>query len=330
MKVLVTQAIQEKALDVIRPVAEVIVNKYGRLFTREEFLAELADVDAVLLPWHTDIVDKEAMERAPKLKIAAKIGLGYENIDCKTATEKGIYATYTPVNDPTVADLVFGLAITAARRINESDRFCKGRKWDRGGMYFWESQRGHNIHHRSMGIIGLGRIGTNLARRAKGFDMDICYYDPIRKKETEEELGIKYVSLDELLSTSDFVALVCSSTESSQGLIGKREFGMMKSTTVFVSTVRGEIYDQDALYEALRDKKIFAAGLNGYKIEPIPLDDPILDLDNVVLIPHAGSNTYETTLEMQVVACEDVASVITGKTPKYIVNEEVKKIKPLA
>ena len=140
----------------------------------------------------------------------------------------------------------------------------------------------------------------------------------------------KYVSLDELLAESDFVALVCSLSESSRGLLGKREFEMMKSTTVFVSTSRGETFDQQALYEVLRDKKIFGAGLNGYNKEPIPLDDPILDLNNVVLIPHAGSNTYETILEMQATACQDVASVLKGKTPKYVVNEGVKKIRPLA
>lgn len=329
MKALLPQPISEEALDILRPVAEVKINQFGRAFTREEFLKELEDVDAVLLPWHTDVMDREAIGKAPKLKVIGRIGLGYENIDIKAATERGIYVTYSPVNAPTVADYTFALMMAVARRMTEADRYCKTKKWDKGGMFVMEGLRGHNVHHKKLGIIGLGRVGALLAKRARGFDMEISYYDPIRKKEMEGELGVRYVPLNELLGNSDFVAVTCALTDSSRGLIGEKELNMMKSTAVLVNTSRGPTVNLKALYEALVNHKILGAGLDVFEKEPIDFDDPILTLDNVVLGPHVAANTHETFLEMQMVACQDVASVLSGKTPKYIINEEVRRITPL-
>ncbi len=330
MKVYIAQPIQPEGVEILKRVAEVRANPEGRPQTRAEFLAEIPDVDAVVLPWHTEVMDKEAIGIAKNLKVIGRHGVGYENIDLEAAADRGIYVTFTPVHTPTVADTTFALIMTAARRISEADRFVKDGKWTVGGEWVAWQHMGLDVHHKTIGIIGCGRIGSGVARRAKGFDMRIVYYDEVAQPQVEQDTGAVRVELDQLLRESDFVSVNCALNARTRGLLGSREFNLMKPTAVVVSTARGPIIDQPALVEALRTKRIAAAGLDVFAEEPIPAGDPILKLGNVVLLPHIGSAAIEMRRKMATTVAEDVVKVLTGKEPTYLLNPRVKQVRPLA
>ncbi len=330
MKVYIAQPIQPEGVEILKRVAEVRTNPEGRPQTRAEFLAQVPDIDAVVLPWHTEVMDKEAIDLAKNLKVIGRHGVGYENIDLEAAADRGIYVTFTPVHTPTVADTAFILLMAAARRIAEADRFVKSGKWTVGGEWVAWQHMGLDVHHKTIGIIGCGRIGANVARRAKGFDMRILYYDEVAQPEVEKETGAVRVDLEQLLREADFVSVNCSLNEKTRGLMGAKQFALMKPTAVFVNTARGPIVDQAALVEALKSRRIAAAGLDVYAEEPIRPGDPLLTLDNVVLLPHIGSAAIEMRRKMAVTVAEDVVSVLTGKQPTYLLNPRVLKVRPLA
>jgi lactate dehydrogenase-like 2-hydroxyacid dehydrogenase len=329
MKIFIAQPIQPEGVEILKQVAEVKSNPQGRPLTRQEFLAQIRDVDAVVLPWHTDVMDREAIGLASHLKVIGRHGVGYENIDLEAATERGVYVTFTPVHTPTVADTAFVLLMTAARRIAEADRFVKSGKWTVGGEWVAWQHMGLDVHDKTIGIIGCGRIGAGVARRAKGFDMRILYFDEVARPDVEAETGAVRVGLDQLLKESDFVSVNCALNERSRGLMGAKQFAIMKPTAVLVNTARGPIVDQPALVEALKTKRIAAAGLDVFVEEPIPPGDPLLTLDNVVLIPHIGSAALEMRRKMAVTVAEDVARVLTGKKPTYLLNSKVLEVRPL-
>ncbi|MFB3817719.1 MAG: 2-hydroxyacid dehydrogenase [Candidatus Methylomirabilales bacterium] len=329
MKVYIAQPIQPEGIEILKRVAEVRVNPEGRPQTRAEFLAQIPDVDAVVLPWHTEVMDQEAIALAKNMKVIGRHGVGYENIDLEAAADRGIYVTFTPVHTPTVADTSFALIMAAGRRISEADRFVKEGKWTVGGEWVAWQYMGQDIHHKTIGIIGCGRIGGGVARRAKGFDMRILYYDEVAQPKVEQETGAVRVDLDTLLRESDFISVNCALNPKTRGLLSTREFGLMKRTAVVVNTARGPIIDQPALVEALKARRIAAAGLDVFIEEPIPAGDPLLGLDNVVLLPHIGSAALEMRRKMAVTVAEDVASVLTGKEPVYLLNPRVKTIRPL-
>ena len=329
MKVYIAQPIQPEGIEILKRVAEVKTNPEGRPQTRQEFLAQLPDIDAVILPWHTEVMDKEAIDIAKKLKVIGRHGVGYENIDLEAAADRGIYVTFTPVHTPTVADTTFALLMTAARRIAEADRFVKAGKWTIGGEWVAWQHMGLDIHHKTLGIIGCGRIGSGVARRAYGFDMRILYYDEVAQPEVEKQTGAVRVGLEQLLRESDFISVNCALNERTRGLLGDKQFALMKPTAVVVNTARGPIIDQAALTEALKSRRIAAAGLDVYVEEPIPPTDPLLRLDNVVLLPHIGSAALEIRRVQAVVAAEDVVKVLTGKEPTYLLNPRVKQVRPL-
>lgn len=329
MKIFVAQPIQPEGVKILEQVAQVEANPVGRPLTRAEFLNKIRDVDAVVLPWHTDVMDHEAIELAPRLKVIGRHGVGYDNIDLQAATRGGIYVTFTPVLAPTMADTTFALLISAARRIAEADHFVKNGGWTIGGEWVPWKFMGFDMHHKTLGIIGCGRVGGGVARRAKGFDMRILYFDEVAQPEVEKETGAVRVGLEELLRESDLVAVNCSLNEKTRGLIGQKQFALMKPTAVFVNTARGPIVDQTALLEALKTKRIAAAGLDVFIEEPIPLEDPILKLDNVILLPHIGSATLENRRKMGTTVAQDVVSVLTGKQPTYLLNSQVREVRPL-
>jgi len=329
MKVYIAQPIQPEGIEILKQVAEVRSNPEGRPQTRAEFLAQIPDVDAVVLPWHTEVMDKEAIGIAKSMKVIGRHGVGYENIDLEAAADRGIYVTFTPVHTPTVADTAFVLLMTAARRIAEADRFVKAGKWTVGGEWVAWQHMGLDIHHKTIGIIGCGRIGANVARRAHGFDMRILYYDEVAQPDVEKQTGAVRVSLEQLLREADFVSVNCALNEKTRGLMGAKQFALMKPTAVFVNTARGPIVDQAALTEALQSRRIAAAGLDVYPEEPIRPGDPLLTLDNVVLLPHIGSAAIEMRRKMAVTVAEDVVSVLTGKKPIYLLNPRVLQVRPL-
>lgn len=279
--------------------------------------AERADGLYVMV---TDCIDADLMDRAPRLKVVSTMSVGYDHIDVAAATARGILVTNTPgVLTETTADLAFALLLATARRLTEAERFLREGKWRA-----WSPNLlvGRDVYGATLGIIGLGRIGEAVARRAKGFAMRILYHNRRRRPEAEAALGARYVDLDTLLRESDFVVLLTPLTPETENLIGWREFSLMKETACFINVSRGQTVDEDALVRALRERKIWAAGLDVYREEPLPPDHPLLELDNVVLLPHIGSASVATRRNMALLAAEGCLAALRGECPAHLVNPE--------
>ena len=321
-KVLVTCPMAQQAIEKLREFAEVKLNPSPRNLTKEQLRKEVADVDGVILG--VEKFDEELIAAAPRLKIIARYGVGYDNIDVGTATSRRIHVTYTPsVLSDAVADLTFAFILTLSRRIIEADRYVKSGEWGKSIAF----PLGFDVARKTLGIVGLGRIGMKVIERAKAFNMDIIYYDVIRNRRAEEKYGARSVTLKELLRGSDYVSIHVPLTEKTEGVIGKNELMLMKSTAFLINTSRGSIVDQQALYEALKEKRIAGAGLDVFQHEPIPSDDPMLKLSSVVLTPHVGSGTVETRLAMAMMAVDDIIKVLKGEEPTNVVNSELLKRK---
>jgi len=317
-KVLVTCPIAQEALGKLRVFAEVKLNPSPRPFTKEKLRKEVAEVDGVVLG--ADELDEELMAAAPRLKIIARYGVGYDNVDVGVATSRRIFVTYTPdVLSEAVADLTLALMLTLSRRITEADSYVKSGEWSKGTRF----PLGLDLARKTLGIVGLGRIGSKVAERARAFNMNIIYNDIVRKTFAEKKYGARRVTLEELLKWSDYVSLHVPLTDRTRGLIGERELLLMKSSAFLINTSRGPVVDQQALYEALKKRRITGAGLDVYQKEPIASDDPLLKLSNLVLTPHIGSGTVETRLAMALMAVEDVVRVLKGKDPINVVNSEL-------
>ncbi|MDQ1280595.1 MAG: D-glycerate dehydrogenase [Thermoproteota archaeon] len=272
-------------------------------------------------------MDSEVMERSKKLRVISNYAVGFDNIDLNAATERGIYVTNTPeVLTESVADLALALMLDVARRLNEADRFLRQGKWEG-----WAPMLllGNDVYNKTLGIVGLGRIGMAVARRAKGFNMRLLYTDMVRNEKLENELGITYVSLEELLKQSDFISIHVPLLPSTRHMFGEKEFKLMKPTAYLINTSRGPIVDEIALVEALRKRIIGGAGLDVFEKEPVDPDNPLLKLENTVLLPHVASGTIETRTAMANLAVENLISVLQGKMPPSLVNKEVTKVKPL-
>lgn len=267
-------------------------------------------------------INKELLDSAPSLKVVSNISVGYNNFDMEELTHRGVMATNTPdVLTDSTADLMFGLMITTARRISELDRFVKEGKWEKT---IGPELYGMDLHHKTLGIIGMGRIGTAIAKRAnRGFDMNILYHNRSRNELAEELYEAKKCDLDELLSQSDFICLMTPLTKETHHIISEREFGLMKRTAIFINGSRGPTVDEKALIQALQNKIILGAGLDVYEQEPVQADNPLLKLDNVVTIPHIGSATNETRLKMAMLAAENVVKGVLGEEPPSLINREL-------
>jgi glyoxylate reductase len=319
-KVWVTRQIPQQGIDMLREVADVEVWEDELPPPRDLILDKIGELDGILALL-TDKMDAEVMDRGKKLKVIANYAVGFDNVDVAAATERGILVTNTPgVLTETTADLAFTLLMATARNIVVADKFTRDGKWKTWGPTLL---LGQDIHHAKLGLIGLGRIGREMAKRARGFDMDVTYYDVVRNEQAERELGLKYADIDTILKESDFVSLHTPLTPETRHLIGARELSLMKPTAILINTSRGPVVDQKALYEALRDKVIYAAGLDVFDVEPISKDDPLLTLDNVTVVPHIASASFATRTRMATMAAENLIAGLKGTTPTAPVNPEV-------
>ncbi|HOZ00573.1 MAG TPA: D-glycerate dehydrogenase [Candidatus Syntrophosphaera sp.] len=314
-KIFVTRLLPEAALRRLEEVFTVDLHRENSPVPRTRLLEAVQDAEA-LLCLLTDAIDREVLDAAPRLKCVSNYAVGYNNIDVDYATQRGIAVCNTPgVLTETTADLAWALLMDCARRIAESDRFVRA-----GKFAGWEPLLllGHDVFGKTLGIVGMGRIGQAVACRAAGFNMRVLFYDPSAALSTLPK-DWESVSLEELCQKSDFISVHAPLTPQTQHLIGAREFALMKPSAILINTARGPILDEAALVRALRENRIAGAGLDVYEQEPqIPAE--LLALDNVVLLPHIGSASIETRTKMGLLAAENAIAVIQGRTPPARVN----------
>jgi gluconate 2-dehydrogenase len=317
-KIYVDQQIPPKVQDYLSAHCELILRQSGISYGSAEESKMLSDVEGILV--YNRKINAEVLENAPKLRVVSSMSVGYNHFDLEAMRVRGIIGTHTPyVLDETVADLVFALILGSARRVAELDRYVREGKWSKADN---EALFGIDVHHAKLGIIGFGRIGEAIARRAKyGFQMEVAYHARTRKVDAENSLGVIYESMDELLTTSDFVVLMTPLTPATTGLMGREQFTKMKSSAIFINASRGQTVDEQAMVEALEQGRIRAAGLDVYEQEPIPQNHPLLSLSNVTLLPHIGSATAQTRLDMAMLAARNLVNALYGRDPVHIVPE---------
>jgi glyoxylate reductase len=314
-KVLVTREIPDAGLRLLRDFDVSVLHE--RPPERDELLEAVRGA-AGILPTVTEKMDAEIMDAAGDgLKVIANMAVGYDNVDVEAATERGVVVTNTPeVLNETTADTAFMLLLAAARRLGEAERLLRSGGWDAWGPM---QLTGPDVWGKKLGVVGFGRIGQAVARRARGFDMEILYHDQYRNEEAEQELGARYLDLNELLRACDFISVHTPLTDETHHLIGATELDRMKPETVLVNTSRGPVVDEASLADALAEDRIFAAGLDVYEEEP-EVHPRLLELENVVLAPHIGSASVETRDKMAVLAAENIVAVLSGEEPKTPVN----------
>lgn len=313
-RIYITRRLPEEAVEPLRDQYDVRMWKYeGESVPREVLLEEASSAHA-LWTMLSDTIDREVFERATHLEVVSNLAVGYNNIDLNAAKENGVIVTNTPdVLTETTADLTFGLMMMTARRLGEAERDLRAGEWK---SWLPMGYVGMDLYQAKLGIIGMGRIGEAVARRARGFDMEVLYHNRTRRHESESMYGFTYAELDELLAQSDFVVVLAPLTDETRGMLGAEEFAKMKETSIFINVARGEIIDEQALYEALKSKKIWGAGLDVFTKEPIDLDHPLLTLPNVTTLPHIGSASIRTRLAMMALNRDAIANVLEGKEPK--------------
>jgi glyoxylate reductase len=319
-RVLVTGRIPEEVMTILSNNYQVEANAEDKPFERQVLLQSIKDKDG-LVSMITDIIDEEVLDKAVSLKMIAHFGVGYNNIDVKAATARGILVSNTPgVLTDTTAELAFALILSISRRLVECDKITR-----EGRFRYWAPMLflGREVTGKTLGIIGLGEIGKAVARRAKGFDMRVIYHNRSRIDISEEKkLHAEYVSLKTLLMEADFVSLHVPLTEQTRHLIGGAELSRMKPTAYLINTSRGPVVDEQALFDALQNRKIGGAGLDVYENEPA-LTPGLTELDNVILLPHIGSGTLETRFKMANMAAENLIAGLSGKVPPNLVNPDV-------
>jgi gluconate 2-dehydrogenase len=318
-KVLVTREVFDETLDYLREHCEVDANQDDVPLTGNALATRAADKDAIVCSL-TDRIDSALIGRCPRLKVVANIAVGYNNIDVPACTARGIMATNTPgVLDDSTADLAWTLMLGAARRITEVERYIREGEWKGWRLKQW---LGVDVHHATLGIVGMGRIGQAIAKRAAGFDMRVLYHNRNRVDEdVERKLNASRVSLEELLRESDFVVLQVPYSPQTHHLIGAAELGRMKPTAILINSTRGGVVDDEALIAALANGTIRAAGLDVFENEP-KLNPAFLELDNVVLTPHVGSSTEATRRAMAMTAAKNAVAALTGARPPNLINPE--------
>ena len=319
MKVFITRRIPESGINLLKKHHMVTVSKKDRVLSKQEIIDQAADVDG-LLCLLTDTIDEEVISSLPNLKMIANYAVGYNNIDVSYATKKKIPVSNTPdVLTDTTAELAWALIFAVARRIVEADSFSREGKYEGWGPMLL---LGEDITKKTLGIIGAGRIGTAMALKSKGFDMNILYVDNQKNERLESELGAQKTNLRDLLKKSDIISLHVPLTDKTRHLIGKEELDSMKKTTIIVNTSRGPVIDEKALINALKDENIFGAGLDVYEHEPkIPKEFKLLD--NIVILPHVGSATKDTRSNMSMMAAENMIAGLNEEKPPNCVNPEV-------
>jgi glyoxylate reductase len=319
-KILVTGRLPKEVLSVLAERFQVESQNEDRPMERQRLLAAIGDMDG-LLCMITDSIDEELLSHAPRLKMIANMGVGYNNIDVRAATTRGIPVSNTPgVLTEATADLAFTLLLAIARRVVEGDRRVRA-----GKFTFWAPFLflGQEVSGKTLGIIGMGRIGKAVARRARGFDMPVIYHNRSRLEPDEEDrMGARYEPLEALLRKSDFVSLHVPLSAETRHLISRRELALMKPSAYLINTARGPVVDEQALLSALQAGQIAGAALDVYEHEPA-LTPGLTLLDNVILLPHVGSATLETRTRMASMAAQNLIAGMGGQTPPNLINPEV-------
>ncbi|MFO7992494.1 MAG: D-glycerate dehydrogenase [Thermoplasmata archaeon] len=320
MEVFVTRRIPENGMKKLEERYNVSVNNENRVLTKDEIIQEVKGKDAMLCLL-TDAIDKDIIEAGDELKVISNYAVGYDNIDVDVATEKNIAVTNTPgVLTDATADLAWALMMAVARNVAYGDKFVREDRfegWDPMLML------GREVYGKTLGIIGMGNIGSAVARRARGFDMDILYYSRTKKEDLEKELGAEKVDLDTLLRRSDIVSLHVPLTEETEGMIGWKELEKMKESAYLINIARGEVVNEEALIDALISERIAGAGVDVYSDEPYGANPDYYTLKNIVMTPHLGSASYRAREGMAEMAADNLIAVLEGETPENIVNPEV-------
>mmetsp|Transcript_25723 Transcript_25723/g.35679 ORF Transcript_25723/g.35679 Transcript_25723/m.35679 type:complete len:749 (-) Transcript_25723:139-2385(-) len=321
-KVFCTRMIPQKGLDLLAGHFAMEIWPGENAVPHDVLLEKAKDCDG-LLTLLTDKIDKDFLGQCPKLKVVSQMAVGYNNIDVEACTERGIAVTNTPdCLTETTAELTVALVFAVGRRIVEADRYVRDSKW----TVEWGPSMllGQDIHNHVYGIIGFGRIGQRVARMMKAFGARVLYSDLFRKEELEKEIGVEYCPLEDLIRSSDFISIHCNLTKDAKYLIDSEKISWMKRNCIFVNTARGAIVDQKALTEALMDKRIAGAGLDVFDQEPLRIDDPLLKLSNVVVLPHIGSASKDTRNAMASMAASGLLSYFQGVGEiSHLVNREV-------
>lgn len=320
-KILVARAIFPEALAKLEESFEVYSNQSDKILTPEELQKALSGVEGALVAG-SERIDAAALAQAKNLKVVANISVGYNNFDVPAITAAGVMATNTPdVLTDTTADFGFALLMATARRITESEHWVRAGKWDQWSIV--NNPLGMDLHHSTVGIIGMGRIGQGIAKRALGFGMKVIYHNRSHLSDADEKAcGATYVSKEELLRTADHVVLVLPYTAQNHHTIGAAEIAMMKPTATLINIARGGIVDDLALAQALQSGKIFAAGLDVFEGEP-QVHPELLKCSNIVLAPHIASATEKTRRAMVDLAVENLRAALAGKKPPSLINSEI-------
>jgi glyoxylate reductase len=323
-KVYVTRLIPEPALSILSKECDITVNKKPNPPTKKEILSNIRGMDAILCTL-SDTIDREIMDAAgPNLKVISSYSTGYDHIDIEEANRRGIYVAYTSdILTESTADLTFALILSLARRVVEADKFVRKKLWKYGWMP--KLFLGSDVNGMTLGIFGLGRIGSAVARRAKGFNMKILYYNRHRIINQLDDPIENYVDINKLLKESDFLSIHANLNKHSFHFFNETKFRKMKNTAFLINTSRGQIIDQRALIKALRNRWIAGAGLDVYEKEPICSSNALLRMNNVIILPHIGSATYQTRSKMARVAAENILNILNGIEPLYLVNPQTLK-----
>jgi len=325
VKILITDDIHEEAVEILRKVGDVEI---ATNLSREELKRKIEDVDVIVVRSGTKLT-RDILEHAKKLKIIARAGVGVDNIDVEYATERGIIVVNSPdASSISVAELTMGLMLAAARNIPQATASLKRGEWDR------KSFKGIELYGKTLGVIGLGRIGQQVVKRAKAFGMNIVGYDPYIPEEVARDLGVKLLDdLNELCKVSDFITLHVPLTPKTRHIIGKEQISLMKRNAIIVNCARGGLIDERALYEALKEGRIRAAALDVFEEEP-PRNNPLLTLDNVIGTPHQGASTEEAQKSAGIIVAEQIVKILRGEPAENVVNlpaipsEKMGKLKP--
>lgn len=319
-KILVTRRIPGKAVEKLKEAHEVVESSYDRPLAAQEII-EMGNGAQGILTLLTDKWTGELMDKFPDLKILSNYAVGFDNIDIDAATKRGILVTNTPsreVNEA-VAEFAWSLILSLSRRVVEADEFAR-----KGAYHGWEPDvfLGRDVYNKTLGIVGLGRIGSMVARRAKGFNMKILYFNRSQDIEVEKETGAKMCSIEQLMGEADYVTIHLPLTEETRHFIDEGKLAMMKSTAYLINTARGPVLDEHALVEALHTGKIAGAALDVHENEP-QMNPELMQMENAILTPHIASATHEVREKMGEQAVEAILKALSGKKPENLVNPEV-------
>lgn len=324
-KVYVTRELPKSGLDLIKERFDTEIWSEYTPPPKEEIKRKAANVDA-LVTLLSDKIDADIYNAASNLKIVSQYAVGFDNINLQEATKRGIYVTNTPgILTETTADFAWALLMAVARRVVEADKYIRSGNWKVG----WHPTmiQGRDIYGKTLGIIGLGRIGTAIARRAAGFKMKVLYHDVTRRREWEDKYNLEYAEIETLLQRADFVTINVPLLKSTHHLIDEAKLHMMKDTAILINNARGPVIDESALFKALTKGWIAGAGLDVFEQEPTPQDNLLLTLENVIVAPHISSASFDTRSKMAEMVAENLIAFFEGRVPPNLVNKEVTNMK---